>query len=560
MATSPDRRWMRAGAAPVGLVFASALALFGLGASQRDLLHNDEHRYVEISRAMLEPGGSLLVPHLNGRVYTDKPVGFFWAAALLHGPLGMGPETAGKTVSALAGALSVALAFALGRRLYGWREGLAAAAVLASAGEFLDLAVRANLDALLTACTTASLYAWWRGEESGRPAWTRAAGLFAGFGMLVKGPVALVVPAAVALCHAVSTRGLGPKRRRAWAGALAISVLPVALWLAAATAEAGAGYAHEIVLGTALAHPMGRVDKLHPLWFYLENFPTSFLPWSVALPAALVLLARPPRRSADAFAAAWLLAPLILLSLFPAKRNLYLLPLFPGAALVVGRWAAWLSSGMAEIGATTWLRRFTWLARGLLGIAGLGVGLGVVGGAALVLSGRGDGLPLGPLPPLLESAGPVPRLLVLVAGPGLALAGGVLLSSRNAASLWRAVLALGVATSVFLVGFHAIDSNAESTAPFYRQVVGIVGEQAVATYGARNVALNHWLERSRIPEFQDRERAEKYGRARRLRGEAGFLVTDTDAIERYGRPAGFQEVLRYDPPLEPPCLLLRAEP
>ena len=165
----------------------------------------------------------MLVPHLNAVPYTHKPPLFFWGVAAFS-QLGLEPGSAGMAVSALASAFTIALCFALGRRLWGPREGLAAAVVLASAGMFLSLALRANLDALLTACVTASLYAYWRSEQArndsagGRTRWLLTAGFAAGLGVLVKGPVALAIPLSVIAGHDLLMRrgrlGLGPRARR----------------------------------------------------------------------------------------------------------------------------------------------------------------------------------------------------------------------------------------------------------------------------------------------------------------------------------------------------------
>jgi 4-amino-4-deoxy-L-arabinose transferase-like glycosyltransferase len=145
-------------AVAVLLVFVGALLLCAFGASQREIWRDDEHRYVEVGRQMTLPGASLLVPHLNGEPYTHKPPLFSWGVAAFM-QLGLEPGSAGMAVSALAGAITIALCFALGRRLFGLRAGLSAAVVLASSEMFLSLSLRANLESLLTACITASLYA-----------------------------------------------------------------------------------------------------------------------------------------------------------------------------------------------------------------------------------------------------------------------------------------------------------------------------------------------------------------------------------------------------------------
>ena len=55
--------------------FASGLFLFGLGS--RDFWAPVEPRYAEIARVMFLKN-QWLVPTINGNLYTDKPILYFW--------------------------------------------------------------------------------------------------------------------------------------------------------------------------------------------------------------------------------------------------------------------------------------------------------------------------------------------------------------------------------------------------------------------------------------------------------------------------------------------------
>jgi 4-amino-4-deoxy-L-arabinose transferase-like glycosyltransferase len=510
--------------------------------------------------------GSWLVPHLNGEVYDDKPPGFFWLVALLHDGLGFELDAAAKAVSVVAASLSVALVFALGRRLYGVQEGLAAALVLGSSEMFLSLALRGNLDALLSACITASLYACWRGEQAGNDAsagrWRLAAGGFAGLGMLVKGPVAIAIPAAAVLFHGGLARGWRRIRPSLWLPALAISLVPVLAWLAAAAAEAGPDYVRDLVVGHGIAHPLGGVSKLRPLWYYARSLPASFVPWSIALPACVALFASRRRRSSeDAFAIAWLCAPLVLLSLFPAKRHLYLLPLLPGAALLVSRWLGWLRSDprAGEDGRTLLL--LSRLAQGVIGLASIGLGLTLGIGATLLLAGRTDLLAAVSDPlRVTETLGAAAAVASLGVACVLVPAGAMLLQRWSGPRAWRADLAVGVATATFLLaGFHPFDNAARKVSPFYREVQDLVGSDELATYGARDWATNLLLRRTRVPRLVTLEQAEAHRRNGLESARPAWLVAEGSFLERHGRPVGFEEVLRYQPPLGHTLLLLRSE-
>ena len=547
------------------LAFLTALALFGAGASGRELWRTDEQRYAEVARELGAESGSWLVPHLNGAVYDDKPPGFFWLVELLHDGLGLGLEAAAKAVSVAAASVSVALVFAMGRRFYGERAGLAAALVLGSSEMFLSLALRGNLDALLTACITASLYACWRGEEAGDAAsagrWRLLAGACAGLGILVKGPVALAVPAVVVLFHAVLTRGWRGIRPGVWLPALALSLVPVLAWLAAAAAETGSDYVRDLVVGHGLAHPLGGVGKRRPFWYYAKSLPASFLPWSLALPACVALVATLRNRSEDAFVFAWLLAPLVLLSVFPAKRHLYVLPVLPGAALLVSRWLRWLRSGpLDEDGRTLLLlSRF---AQGMLGLASIGLGLSLATGVALVLAGRVDLLAIvsDRLDVVEAFGGGALAAGLLVACVSLP-AGVVLLRHWSGPAAWRADLALAAATATFLLaGFHPFENAARRVSPFYREVEDVVGSDELASYGVRDWAPNLLLRRTRVPRLVTLEQAEAHRRNRFESGRPAWLVAEGKFLERHGRPVGFEEVFRHEPRLGRTLILLRSEP
>ena len=107
----------------IGLFFT-----FMLGG--RPLSVPDEGRYVEISREMVSTG-DYLTPRLNGVKYFEKPALFYWLESCSIKLFGLNEFTLRlwPALFALFGCLAVYLA---GRRLYGRRSGLIAAAVLAT--------------------------------------------------------------------------------------------------------------------------------------------------------------------------------------------------------------------------------------------------------------------------------------------------------------------------------------------------------------------------------------------------------------------------------------------
>lgn len=520
-----------------------AFAVYAVAADHRAFWRTDEFRYAEVARQMVR-SGDWVVPQLNGEVYTHKPPGFFWLVAAGHSVLGLSIERAAKLPSVAAAAAMLAMVFVLGRRLHGSRAGTLAALCLGSSGLFLSLALRGNLDALLAGFTTGALTLYFTASgppgESGAPRPERmrlllGAGVCAGFAILVKGPVGFAIPAAVILTHRAWTRGVAALADRRLVWMLLAALLPVLCWLGLAFVRGGAGYVDDLVWGHGVGHAIGRVDKLRPFWFYLKTFPSGFAPWSILLPLAFVV-ARTHRERQVALV--WTVAPLVLLSLFPAKRHLYLLPMYPGAALLV---AGILAPGLR------WERSATWTVSRI-----------VLGGAAFVVAATIQAALLGwiqmPLSlPLPTSAG----AMAAAAGTALLLAGaGGALCGRGATAPTLSRLApFAVAVAIALLGFvHPLEARVEDPAPFYRDVHREVGDAPLYAYGSVDFFANLLLEKDRIEVLHDVDQATSLladctGRV--------YLIARGRVLDRLGHPEGWEPILSVQGDSETRRLLLR---
>lgn len=320
----------RAGPAGVALL---ALATLLPGWGRRDLWDPDEARYAWIARDM-QRRGAWLSPELNGVPYTSKPPPFFWlvaAASTITGRV----DTAAPLVSIVAGALTCACTFAIGRRLVGTRAALLGVGALLVTVQVHWTLRRAMLDPTLTLASTASVLALLRAEDGARAgAWRFAAGLAAGLGFVVKGPAALLGPLIVAGARRWSG---GPRWRASHLALAALAAALPALALGACYLLAGSLGRGLEVGAPALRHPAGLVDKVGLPTYYLTALPPDALPWTFLLPAAALAAWRPSRdHGGRRCLLAWLAAGLFVLSCVPAKRSVYLLPLYPALALLVG--------------------------------------------------------------------------------------------------------------------------------------------------------------------------------------------------------------------------------
>lgn len=105
-----------------------------------------------------------------------------------------------------------------------------------------------------------------------------------------------------------------------------------------------------------------------PIYFYLTSFPLDFLPWSLFLPGAIAYgYARETigKRKEFLFLLTWFLVIFLFFSFSKGKRNLYVLPLYPAAALMVGKvWGDFVFKKMDQF-------RRAWISWPLFGLIGL---------------------------------------------------------------------------------------------------------------------------------------------------------------------------------------------
>ena len=141
---------------------AALLLLWNLGA--RDLWAPDEPRYGQVAeelRSLRHGPEGLVLLHLNGEAYTQKPPLYYWLAALAGSAQGRVSEGAARLPSALAGLATIALVLRFGSALFGRAAGTCAAGLLLTVYPFAQLARRAQLDVVLTLFETTALFAFW---------------------------------------------------------------------------------------------------------------------------------------------------------------------------------------------------------------------------------------------------------------------------------------------------------------------------------------------------------------------------------------------------------------
>lgn len=392
MGARPKLRTMPALPRPLGFALLMLLIALSLlaGLGLRDPQPADEPRFVLAARQMVE-SGQWLLPRRGSELYADKPPMFMWMLAAAQQATGHW-RTAFLLPSWIAALCTLWLTWDLARRL--WNRTVAGYAALAlfACLQFGLQAKRAQIDMVLVAMTTLSLWALVRYLLQGRDWRLLALGTFAaGLGTITKGvgflPLLVLLP-----WLAVRTRTgqrTAPAPRVAWhvlAGvggflvAVGLWLVPM-LWTVASSHDpALQAYAAEIMwkqTGTRYANPW---HHFKPAWYYLQVAATLWLPGSLLLPWLLPAWWRRLRRRDPRWVLllGWSLLVLVFFSLSPSKRDVYVLPMLPplciaaapllpgllrrrGVRLLLAAWLALLALLALAIGLQAWLGPPGWM-------------------------------------------------------------------------------------------------------------------------------------------------------------------------------------------------------
>ncbi len=369
------------------LLMLVALIVLGAGIGLRDPWPSDEPRFALVAKQMVE-SGDWLFPHRGTELYSDKPPMLMWLQAAAFELLGNW-RVAFLLPSLLAGLVTLALTWDLGRRLWSPRVGLFAAAAVLASFQFVYQVKRAQIDPLvmmwITLANWGLLLHLLRGPNW-RAYWL---GCFAaGLGVITKGVGVLALLLFAPYLFALARGWSGVVRVRAapwhWAGGALAFALAVGLWLgpmlwAAATRGAPeySAYVNDILLRQTAQRYGGSVGgHAQPFWYYLPVLILHFFPLSLAYVGAW-------RHWVDGFRArdarlllllGWCLLVVLFFSLAGGKREVYLMPILPLLALA-------LAPTLEQSLGARWLRGAAWL-------AGLVAGAALLGGGIWALQGN----------------------------------------------------------------------------------------------------------------------------------------------------------------------------
>lgn len=287
----PAQSWPAGGALGLSwrrVVFALVLALPLLWQLGGTLLFDvDEGAFSEATREMLA-SGDWGHTTLNGADRFDKPLGVYWLQALSVSVFGLNPFALRLPSALSCWVLALALA-AFAARRWGERAGALAGVLAATSVGLQAIGRGATADGLLNLLLVLAGLDAWRFLESGARAPLRRAYAWVGLGLLVKGPVALLVPGAAFLLWCATSRRWGSLRAAlldwpGWAWLLAIAVP----WYAYALHRHGMAFIEGFLLRHNVERFTGTIGgHSGSALYYVVVLPVLALPWAPLLAAVI---------------------------------------------------------------------------------------------------------------------------------------------------------------------------------------------------------------------------------------------------------------------------------
>ncbi|CAN5536345.1 hypothetical protein BH10PLA2_BH10PLA2_17230 [soil metagenome] len=343
---------------PFLLLCLLSYALFFFRLGDRDLWSSHEGRAAQDAQSILLDQAWGLPKLFCLQVDLQKPPLYYWLVACVAWLRGGSVDAwCVRFPAAASGMACVLLLYAFGLRCGRQRSGFIAAALLATSMHFTWLAHIGRIDMPLTLAVAVCICFSYLGLNAHRQAGGRAGwGWFAGVylavasALLLKGPIGLLLPFVVVTSHLLVERFLNrhqPNRISLWRlvhgiglwWGLPLILLVVSPWFLWVNHQTHGEFfrvffwKHNVErgLGSGALH-------VHPWWFYIPRMAFDFLPWSpLLIPAGWWLFRKSWKSDSLArFGWIWLTGIVVVLSCSGFKRADYLLPAFPGAALLIG--------------------------------------------------------------------------------------------------------------------------------------------------------------------------------------------------------------------------------
>jgi len=335
------------------LLLLAIFAFYFYGLGFLPFVGPDEPRYAQVAREMFFRS-DLVTPTLGGHTWFEKPALLYWLMIAAFKIFGV-HEWSARLRPAVCGLLTVAAVWFIGRQVErasllseSVDLGFWSALVCASSLGLIVFSRGASFDIVITMTAAWALGLFISAELSVQHhkqiAFLAGFYCFVGLSVLGKGLVGLVIPFGVV--------GLYYLIRRTWPNrtvwfsvlwGLPLAILVASLWYGPVIYRNGWLFIDEFFIQHHFARYVS--NKYHhpqPLYFYPAILLMLLAPWSPILIDSLIRAKNWRWRDGDSldrillFALAWVAMPVVFFSFSGSKLPGYILPVIPGASILIG--------------------------------------------------------------------------------------------------------------------------------------------------------------------------------------------------------------------------------
>jgi 4-amino-4-deoxy-L-arabinose transferase-like glycosyltransferase len=296
-----------------------------------------------------------ILPIVNGEYIPFKPPLFHWIAVLTANGLGEVDEFTVRFSSAFLAAFGVFLTYLAGARLWEKKVGMVSAFVLATSHEWWQAGSLAQVDMTLAFFIAAALllflFVYREGKSEVGILGPLGIALLLALATLVKGPVGVLVPLLAFFFFLWLRHNLAFLKKLHLFPSAALFCLVAGSWYVLALQRGGEGFVLRQIVNENLRTAVGSYGHYQSPFYFIPAFLLNMAPWSLFLPCMALFAYRERRWLSEekvSYLLVWFVTVFIFFSLARGKRSIYILPLYPAAALLFGVWWLELERGKVD--------------------------------------------------------------------------------------------------------------------------------------------------------------------------------------------------------------------
>ena len=318
----------------------------------RTLSVPDEGRYVSIALEMLRTG-DWIVPRLNGVQYLYKPPMFYWlnAFALM---LVDNVEIASRLVPSFVGWMTVIFTFLTAKKFYGRSVAYYSAFFLSLSFIWYIGSRSVNLDLTVAGFTAWALFAYIWGfnetDKTRRNVYLYGMYIVSALAVLTKGFMGIVIPGAVFFLHILFTNSWKELLRLNIPTGIVLFLAIIMPWHVLMHMANPEWFDFYIIR----EHFLRFFTKVHaryePMWYFIPIMALGVMPFGAFVLQPLLRIrsywkSRKKDSAVDLYLWIWFVFIFVFFSVSSSKLPLYVLPILPALAIMVGRFMVEFAQG-----------------------------------------------------------------------------------------------------------------------------------------------------------------------------------------------------------------------